>query len=98
MKDLEKKIENASAHFANNNWNSEDDSYPNCETSFERGALSPEAKAYWQQEAIEIIETLMSYGRIRTVKGVNYPAGTHEEMLDRADKWLFDNRPQNKKK
>lgn len=48
------------------------------------------------EEAIVIIETLLAYGRIRSVSGVRYPAGSHLDMLDKADKWLWDNRPQNK--
>lgn len=43
-------------------------------------------------EAINIIESLMSYGRIHTVQGVAYPSGSHAEMLDRAYDWLVKNR------
>jgi len=39
-------------------------------------------------EAILIIENLMAYGRIHTVKGVRYVEGSHEEMLDKAEEWL----------
>lgn len=39
-------------------------------------------------EAILIIENLMVYGRIHTVKGVRYVEGSHEEMLDKAEQWL----------
>lgn len=39
-------------------------------------------------EAILIIENLMAYGRIHTVKGVKYVEGTHEEILDKAECWL----------
>lgn len=39
-------------------------------------------------EAILIMENLMAYGRIHTVKGVRYVEGSHEEILDKADKWL----------
>ena len=47
------------------------------------------------QEAIKIIENLLSYGRIYTVEGVSYPAGTHDKMLNRADLWLWNNRENN---
>lgn len=46
-------------------------------------------------EAIEIIETLMSYGNIRPIEGVVYPQGTHKEMLKKADEWLSKNRINN---
>jgi activator of 2-hydroxyglutaryl-CoA dehydratase len=39
-------------------------------------------------EAILIIENLMAYGRIYTVKGVRYVEGSHEEILDKAEEWL----------
>lgn len=39
-------------------------------------------------EAILIMENLMAYGRIHTVKGVSYVEGTHEEMIDKAETWL----------
>lgn len=39
-------------------------------------------------EAILIIENLMAYGRIHTVKGVRYVEGSHEEILDKAEEWL----------
>lgn len=39
-------------------------------------------------EAILIIENLMAYGRIHTVKGVRYIEGSHEEVLDKAENWL----------
>ena len=71
---------------------------------FTSGVKSEAAKEYWQRGmidsngAIEIIETLLGYGGIRPIEGVRYPAGTHKEMLDKADLWLWNNRPQNKKK
>jgi len=40
-------------------------------------------------EAIGIMQNLLSYGRIHTVNGVRYPEGTHEEMLNRAEEWLY---------
>lgn len=46
-------------------------------------------------EAIEIIQSLMAYGKIRPINGVRYPEGTHEEMIERADKWLYRNRKPN---
>lgn len=39
-------------------------------------------------EAILIMENLMAYGRIHTVKGVRYVEGSHEEILDKAEEWL----------
>jgi hypothetical protein len=39
-------------------------------------------------EAILIMENLMAYGRIHTVKGVRYVEGSHAEMLDKAEEWL----------
>ena len=39
-------------------------------------------------EAILIMENLMAYGRIHTVKGVRYVEGSHEEMIDKAEMWL----------
>jgi len=39
-------------------------------------------------EAILIMENLMAYGRIHTVKGVRYVEGSHEEILDKAESWL----------
>ena len=39
-------------------------------------------------EAILIMENLMAYGRIHTVKGVMYVEGSHEEILDKAEEWL----------
>lgn len=39
-------------------------------------------------EVILIIENLMAYGRIHTVKGVRYVEGSHEEILDKAEEWL----------
>lgn len=39
-------------------------------------------------EAILIIENLMAYGKIHTVKGVRYVEGSHEEILDKAEEWL----------
>jgi hypothetical protein len=39
-------------------------------------------------EAILIMENLMAYGRIHTVKGVIYVEGSHEEILEKAEKWL----------
>ena len=39
-------------------------------------------------EAILIIENLMAYGKIHTVKGVRYVEGSHEEMIERAETWL----------
>lgn len=43
-------------------------------------------------EAINIIESLMSYGRIHTVQSVVYPGGSHSKMIDRAHDWLVKNR------
>lgn len=34
-------------------------------------------------------EALLSYGRIRPVKGVVYVQGTHSEVLDRVENWLW---------
>ena len=39
-------------------------------------------------EAILIMENLMAYGRIHTVKGVRYVEGSHEEILNKAEEWL----------
>jgi hypothetical protein len=39
-------------------------------------------------EAILIMENLMAYGRIHTVKGVRYVEGSHGEILDKAEEWL----------
>ena len=39
-------------------------------------------------EAILIIENLMAYSRIHTVKEVRYVEGSHEEILDKAKEWL----------
>jgi len=47
------------------------------------------------EEIIEIMQTLMAYGKIRPIKGVEYPEGTHEEIIERADKWLYRNRKPN---
>ena len=44
------------------------------------------------QEAIKIIETLKAYGMIHTVKGVIYPEGSHQEIIERADLWLWKHR------
>jgi hypothetical protein len=40
-------------------------------------------------EAILIIENLMAYGKIHTVKGVRYAEGSHEEIIDKAERWLW---------
>lgn len=53
---------------------------------------------YDKSEVIAIIETLMQYGNIRPIEGIRYSAGTHKEMLDKANLWLWNNRDQNKKK
>lgn len=39
-------------------------------------------------EAILIMENLIAYGKIHTVKGVRYVEGSHEEILDKAEEWL----------
>ena len=40
-------------------------------------------------EAILIIENLMTYGKIHTVKGVRYVEGSHEEIIEKAERWLW---------
>lgn len=40
-------------------------------------------------EAILIIENLMAYGKIHTVKGVRYVEGSHEEIIEKAERWLW---------
>lgn len=45
-----------------------------------------------KNEAIEIIENLMAYGKIHTVSGVRYPTGSHAEFIEKADAWLWKNR------
>ena len=40
------------------------------------------------EEAILIIENLMTYGKIHTVKGVRYVEGSHEEIIEKAEIWL----------
>ena len=40
------------------------------------------------EEAKQIIQNLKAYGMIHTVKGVSYTAGSHEEFIERANKWL----------
>jgi hypothetical protein len=46
------------------------------------------------KEAEVIISTLMAYGKIYTVRGVTYAAGSHEDMINRAENWLGFNRLQ----
>ena len=46
------------------------------------------------KEAVAIIETLLSYGRIRPIEGVKYPLGSHTHVLNLADDWLWENRKQ----
>ena len=41
-----------------------------------------------EKEATTIIENLMAYGRIHTISNVVYMDGSHEEILDRAERWL----------
>lgn len=40
------------------------------------------------KEARIIISLLQTYGSIHPVKGVVYPEGTYEEILDRAREWM----------
>lgn len=40
-------------------------------------------------ETILIIENLMAYGKIHTVKGVRYVEGSHEEIIEKAERWLW---------
>ena len=40
------------------------------------------------EEAIVVMQSLLSYGRIYTITGVSYVEGTHKEMLDKAERWL----------
>ena len=41
------------------------------------------------EEAAEIIRNLKAFGMIHTVKGVVYPEGSHQDFIDRAEKWLY---------
>lgn len=41
-----------------------------------------------KEELLPILEALHSYGRIHTVRGVIYPEGSHEEILDRLERYL----------
>ena len=40
-------------------------------------------------EAILIIENLIGYGKIHTVKGVVYPEGSHQDFIEKAERWLW---------
>jgi len=40
------------------------------------------------EETAKIISHLSAYGKIHTVKNIHYPAGTHEEFINRAERWL----------
>lgn len=47
------------------------------------------------KEAKIIIKALQAYGKIHTVEGVVYPEGSHEQIIERADRWLWKNRKSN---
>lgn len=41
-----------------------------------------------QDKLLPILEALLGYGRIHTVGGVTYPAGSHKEILDKLENYL----------
>lgn len=52
--------------------------------------LEPIDSAQKIREAKIIIQTLMEYGQIHTVEGVRYHEGTHREIIERSQKWLYN--------
>ena len=41
------------------------------------------------KEATDLLSLLMSYSKIRPIKGVSYPEGTHEKVIEKTDKFLY---------
>lgn len=96
--ELREKILQQGSTYASENWNVHEkpNEHDNAHDDFIAGALwaiknhsvSHHVSGSSSPEAILIIENLMAYGRIHTVKGVRYVEGSHEEMLDKAENWL----------